>query len=56
MKSQFPYSEKEWFTLPLALRERWWKETEWSMKPPSAELLEAIKLALGEREEKHENK
>ena len=42
-----PFTEKEWFALPLALRKRWWTETDYSKKAPSADLLKAIKLALG---------
>jgi len=44
--NELPFTRQEWFTLPLKLRQRWWWETDYSMKPPSAELLEAIKAAL----------
>lgn len=34
-----------WFALPLALRQRWWCETDYGKLAPSAELAAAIGLA-----------
>lgn len=36
----------DWPRLPLALRKRWWRETDYSKKPPSPELQQRIKEAL----------
>ena len=33
-----------WFTLPLKLRERWWRETDYGARPPSAELAALVGL------------
>jgi len=42
-------SEK-WFKLPMALRVRWWNETEYGKKPPSEELQRAVDEAIKEGE------
>jgi len=42
-------SEK-WFKLPMALRVRWWTETEYGKKPPSDELTQAVNEAIEEGE------
>jgi len=34
-----------WFKLPLKLRQRWWRETDYGRQPPSPELLAAIAQA-----------
>jgi hypothetical protein len=34
-----------WFSLPLALRQRWWRETDYGRLKPSRELAEAIAAA-----------
>lgn len=31
-----------WFKLPVALRMRWWNETDYSRNPPSPALLKAV--------------
>ena len=41
-----PCSEKDWYKLPLKLRQRWWDETNYSRNKPSPELRKAIKEAL----------
>jgi len=41
-----PCSEKDWYKLPLKLRQRWWDETDYSRNKPSPELMKAIKEAL----------
>ena len=33
---------EDWFRLPLKLRQRWWRETDYGLKPPSEELTEII--------------
>jgi hypothetical protein len=35
-----------WWTLPKSLKQRWWRETEYGSKEPSAELLQVIKELL----------
>jgi hypothetical protein len=36
-----------WFLLPLKLRQRWWRETDYGRLEPSVELVRAIWQALG---------
>jgi hypothetical protein len=48
---ELPFNDREWFTLPMTLRERWWKETGSSKNPPSADLVEVIKAALSAKKE-----
>ena len=43
---QWPCTREEWFKLPLALRQRWWRETEFDRSEPSAELLAEVARAL----------
>jgi len=40
------FTSDQWWLLPLPLRIRWWQETEYSMRVPSSELVEAVKAAL----------
>lgn len=40
-------SKEGWLKLPLALRERYWQETDYGKRPASAELITAVKAALG---------
>jgi hypothetical protein len=35
------FTDDEWRRLPLALRKRWWRETDYGKRPPSRELLAA---------------
>jgi hypothetical protein len=35
-------TNEEWFKLPLKLRQRWWRETEYGKTIPSRELIEEI--------------
>jgi len=37
-----------WFRLPIALRVRWWVETDYGKKPPPAELRKTIDAAIKE--------
>jgi hypothetical protein len=40
------FTDKQWFALPLALRQRWWRETDYGAKAPSAPLLMEILVVL----------
>jgi len=40
-------SKEEWFSVPLALRQRYWRETDYGKKLASTELIAAVKEALG---------
>jgi hypothetical protein len=40
------FTSDQWWLLPLPLRIRWWQETEYSIRVPSPELVEAVKAAL----------
>lgn len=40
------FTREEWFSIPLKLRQRWWRETNFSREPPSIELEEAIRCVL----------
>jgi hypothetical protein len=44
------FTREQWWHLPLPLRIRWWQETEYSMRVPSPELVEAVKAALAAAE------
>jgi len=35
------FTDDEWRRLPLSLRKRWWRETDYGKRPPSLELLAA---------------
>lgn len=39
-------TKEQWFGLPLALREEWWRATENGTKQPSKELEDKIRAAL----------
>jgi len=38
----------DWFSLPLELRQRYWKDTDWGNRPASPEMVAEIKRALEE--------
>lgn len=38
----------QWFKLPLKLRQRWWRETDYHRLEPSQELLDVVTTALQE--------
>jgi hypothetical protein len=40
------YEPNDWGKLPLALRQRWWQETDYGKNEPSADLVSAIKTAM----------
>jgi hypothetical protein len=37
----------DWYKLSLALRQRWWEETDFSRLPPNDDLKAAIETTLG---------
>jgi hypothetical protein len=43
VKQWTTFTVSQWRRLPLAMRQRWWKETEFGAKPPS----EALKQLIG---------
>jgi hypothetical protein len=36
------WTREEWFALPLEVRQRWWRDTDYSKREPSPEMIEAI--------------
>ena len=40
-------TQEQWFSLPLELRQRWWREMQFNRDAPSEELLAAVWQALG---------
>jgi hypothetical protein len=45
--ADWPYfTRSQWFELPLALRKRWWEETNYGGATPSDDLKAAIEAAL----------
>ena len=42
------FTREQWFSMPLAMRRRWWKETDFGKIKPSAELLIDVIAAIGE--------
>jgi len=48
----FDTMDARWFRLPIRLRARWWKETDYGRLPPSEALLELIKTEMATAEEK----
>lgn len=40
------YQPTDWGRLPLAIRQRWWQETDYGKNAPSDELKQAIKDVL----------
>lgn len=43
--AQIGLTKRQWFLLPMALRERWWAETDYGKRAPSEDLKSAIKSA-----------
>ena len=44
---------KHWFALPMQLRRRWWEETEFGKKEPSAALKKAVEEFIATREQQN---
>lgn len=40
------FTREQWFLLPLKMRQKWWKETEYGKIPPSRELQTEIEMQL----------
>ena len=38
--------EGDWVKLPLAMRQRWWNETNYGKNAPSSELVAEVKAAI----------
>lgn len=51
MDTAKPFTREEWFRLPLPLRQRWWRETDYSRMQPSADLLAAVQAELSKTKE-----
>lgn len=49
--SQRYFTREQWFALPLADRKRWWKETDYGMKPPSEALLAEFRRMVAETQQ-----
>lgn len=45
------FTKKQWFSLPLPLRVRWWQETDYGKQPPSDELKIELHAALRAHEQ-----
>jgi hypothetical protein len=43
------FTRQEWFALPLKFRQRWWRETDFSRRQPSPELLTEARRLLESR-------
>ena len=46
------YLDKNWFKIPLRLRQKYWTETDYGRLKPSKETEEEIKLILGSNDVK----
>jgi len=44
------FTHAQWRRLSLPVRMLWWRETDYSEREPSAELVEAVKAALAPAE------
>lgn len=42
----WPHHKSLWFKLPIALRKRWWRETDYGHKPPTKALLDDCAMEL----------
>ena len=38
----YTLTREQWFSLPLKLRRRWWRDTDYSRLPPSEDLIQCI--------------
>ena len=39
-------TQKEWFSLPIAVRQQWWRDTDYGHRPPSQEMVDDIEGLL----------
>ena len=42
MRAGIEMTKEEWFSLPLELRQRYWRDTDWGNRPPSEQMIEEI--------------
>jgi len=47
-RAGFELTKELWFKLPLELRQRYWKDTDWGEKPASDAMVEEIAAKLAE--------
>lgn len=50
VKGELIFTSDEWFSLPLAFRMRWWRETDYGKRRPSDELLGAARTWIAAQE------
>ncbi len=43
------FTREQWFSLPLPLRVKWWQETDYGQRMPSAELVSELASAHGQQ-------
>jgi hypothetical protein len=46
------YTGREWFQIPMELRQRWWNETDFGKKAPSPALVEEVRKQITTAKEK----
>jgi len=46
VRGRIEMTKDEWFSLPLDLRQRYWRDTDWGKRPCSDEMAAEIKAAL----------
>jgi hypothetical protein len=46
-KSYRTICEKHWFSLPMGMRRRWWRETAYGKVPATAQLIDDVNQELG---------
>jgi hypothetical protein len=46
----FDCTDTRWFRMPMALRQRWWRETNYGREPPSDELRALIETEMARLE------
>jgi len=43
------WTREEWFSLPLDVRQRWWRDTDYSKREPSLQMLDLVARILHSR-------
>ena len=43
-------SKEQWLSLPLELRQRYWRDTDWGKRPPSPEMVAEVTHAFNEKQ------
>jgi hypothetical protein len=49
MNPERHFSDDDWKRIPLALKRRWWQETNYGKEAPSKELMDEINKELNDR-------